>query len=64
MTKKFCCGLSLADLKRRSKTNEWRTILHQPLKEEFREISSLETTAAVCQVLLEEDDDLVLRMYR
>lgn len=64
MTKKFCSGLSLVDLKRRSKTNEWRTISHQPLKEEFREISSLETTAAVCQVLLEEDDDLVLRMYR
>ena len=59
MTKKVCSGLSLADWKRRSKTNEWRTISHQPLREEFREISSLETTATVCQVPLEEDDDLV-----
>ena len=37
---------------------------HTSPKEDFREISSLETAAIVCHVPLEEDDDLVLRMYR
>ena len=60
---KVCSGLPLEDWKRRSKTNGWRTISHQPLRGLQRN-QLLRNRCHSMPRSLEEDDDLVLRMYR